>query len=103
MAVNEIHQNDIGTQFRVTVYDGDTVVDISGATTKTIKFQKPSGTVVSKTASFVTSGTDGVMQYATVAGDLDEVGGWLAQAYLVLADWTGHSDICQFEVHDNLG
>ena len=43
MPANEIHQNDIGTIFKVTVKDGDSAVDISSATSgssKTIIFKK---------------------------------------------------------------
>ena len=36
MAANEIHLNDIGTQFLLTVKDGSSAVDISSATTKQI-------------------------------------------------------------------
>ena len=32
MPANEIHQNDVGTIFKVTVKDGDDAVDISSAT-----------------------------------------------------------------------
>jgi len=103
MAAGEVHKNDIGTAFRVTVQDGDTVVDVSGATIKQIIFQKPSGTTVTQTATFVTDGTDGQIQYVTVSGDLDEAGKWIMQGYVVLAAWQGHSDMYQFEVYENLG
>ena len=44
--VEQAHVNDIGTIFRVTVYDttsagGTTVADISGATTKKFTFKRP--------------------------------------------------------------
>lgn len=101
MAVDEIHQYDIGTVLRVTVKDGTAVVDISAATAKFLNLYKPSGGSVAKTASFTNSGTDGQMQYITVANDLNEVGTWRLQAYLELASWKGHSDIVQFEVYPN--
>ncbi len=52
MAANEIHLNDIGTVFELTMMDGDAVVDISSATNMEIKFQKPGppGTTGTKTA-----------------------------------------------------
>ena len=42
MAANEIHMNDVGTRFLVTVTDGTSAVDISSATSgssKTIIFK----------------------------------------------------------------
>ena len=62
--VEQAHVNDIGTIFRVTVYDttstgGTTVADISGATTKKFTFKRPDGTTFEKTAVFTSDGTDG--------------------------------------------
>jgi len=48
MAANEIHINDVGTKFLVTVTDGTSAVNISSATTKEFIFQKPSGTKLTK-------------------------------------------------------
>ena len=101
MAANEIHQNDL-TTFEIEVYDGDTLVDISGATTKQIKFYDPTGTTTTKTASFTTDGTDGKMDYTCVADDLDVVGTWQYQGYLVMPGFTGHTDIHRFQVYANL-
>ena len=103
MAAGEVHKSDIGTAFRVTVQDGETAVDVSGATTKQIVFQKPSGTSVTQTAAFVTDGTNGQIQYVTVAGDLNEAGKWIMQGYVVAPGFTNNSDIHQSEVYDNLG
>ena len=64
MAANEIHMNDVGTKFLVTVTDGTTAVDISSATTKQLIFQKPSGTKLTKATAFTSDGTDGKMQYS---------------------------------------
>lgn len=102
MAVNEIHLGDIGTVFEITVMDGSVVVDISTATTTEFVFEKPSNATVTQTAVFVTDGTDGELEYTTVADDLDEVGSWRLQVYIVMPSWTGRSDIGSFEVHKNL-
>jgi hypothetical protein len=76
---------DIGTVFEVTVTDqAAAVVDISGASTKTMNFVKPNGVVVSKTAVLVNTGTDGKMQYTVIAGDLDLAGQWAAQGRVVI-------------------
>jgi len=98
----KIYKGDIGTVFTVTVYSGNAVKPISTATTKTIKFKKPSGLVVSKAGSFVTDGSDGQYQYTTVEGDLDEAGDWEIQGYVVLSDWSGHTETDTFPVHEYL-
>ena len=101
MSANEIHKNDLATIQR-TLYDGDSVVDISSATVKQIKLRAPSGTVLTKDASFTTDGTDGKLEYTCIVSDLDEVGTWQSQVYLEMSGWTGHSDIQRFQVYDNL-
>jgi len=103
VAANEIHRGDIGTAFVVTVKQGSNVIDISGATTAQILFEKPDGSVLTKTASLTTDGTDGKMQYASQSGDLSVSGSWRLQGYLVLASWTGRTDVHTFEVHSNVG
>jgi len=62
-----------------------TVVDISTATTKKVWLFDPNGTAVSKDAIFHTDGTDGLLKYVTVDGDLEVLGDWRAQGYCVVA------------------
>lgn len=102
MSANEIHQEDIGTAFTITMMDDTVVVDISTATIKQITFKKPSGTKIVKDAVFVTDGTDGKLQYTSISGDLDEAGKWYLQVYLDMTGFTGHSDFDDFVVYANL-
>jgi hypothetical protein len=67
VSAGEVHVGDVGTVFRLTLSDGSTIVDASGATTKEILFRKPSGAVVTKSAAFTTDGTDGKIEYVTAA------------------------------------
>lgn len=99
---DKVFVNDIGTGFRGTFKEDGTVVDVSGAVTKTIKFEKPDGTTLSKAGSFVTDGTDGLLEYKTVDGDLSIGGKWRLQGYVDLVSWKGHSDIVNFKVYDKL-
>ena len=100
---SEVHKNDIGTIFRVTIIDeNDTIVDVSSASTKRILFKKPNGTLLEKTATFYTNGTDGIIQYITITGDLDTVGVWQLQAYVVLSGNQYRSNITTFKVYRNL-
>ncbi len=102
MAADEIHLNDIGTVFTVTVKDGANAVDISAATTQQLIFQAPSGAKKTKEAAFVTDGSDGQLEYTLVDGDLDELGYWKLQAYVVSPAGSWHSDVSAFQVHPNL-
>ena len=72
----DVQLNDYGTVFRVTITDDGVAVDVSSATTKSIIFKPPSGSKTTKTATFTGSGTDGRIQYTTVAGDINVVGLW---------------------------
>jgi len=92
---------DIGSIVRLTVTSNDVALDISTATTTTFKFLKPSGEVSSVTASFEGDGTDGVLTYTTVSGDIDESGPWSVQAYVVMTGGTWHSSTYDFKVDCN--
>ena len=102
MPANEIHVNDIGTSFTLTIKDGDSAVDISSATTKKIVIKKPSGTKLSYSTAFVSDGTDGKMRYNVVSGDLDEAGTYKLQSYVIISDGTFYTDITSFKVYRNL-
>ena len=102
MAANEIHINDVGTKFLVTVTDGSSAVDISSASTKQLIFKKPSGAKLTKATSFVTDGTDGKMQYNVAADDLDEAGSYKLQGKVIISDGTFYTDIHTFKVYRNL-
>ena len=102
MPANEIHLNDIGTQFLLTVTDGSTAVNISSASTKQIIIKKPSGTKITANTAFSTDGTDGKMYYNTVLDDLDEAGTYQLQGKVILSDGTFSTDITKFKVHRNL-
>lgn len=107
MAKETIQLNDIGTVFVFPITDGGAVLDLSSATVMQVKFRKPktvtlAAETITKTASFVTNGTDGLLKYTTVSGDLDRKGTWSVQAYIEIPNWQGHSDIKIFIVGDNL-
>ncbi len=102
--IEEIHEGDIGTTLKVVMRNGAAIVDISGATTKNIKLKKPGGTVVTKAGVFTTDGTDGLLQYVTLSGDLDESSltiQWEIQAHIITATGEWHSNIKKFSVFPN--
>jgi hypothetical protein len=98
-----IHVGDIGTQFRVTVQDcNSTAINISDATETYIIFKKPDGSTVTKTATFLTDGSDGKIRYTAASGDLDTVGSWKIQSYIVTPSGSWHSEFETFKVLRNL-
>lgn len=96
--MKQMHRGDVGFKIIAIIKEGGTPLNISGATTKEIRFRSPSGVVKIKTASFTNTGTDGQMQYTTIAGDIDETGIWTSWPYLAgVGGWTGHTLKDQFE------
>ena len=101
---NEIHVDDIGTRFLLTVKDSGVVVNLAPATLLQVNFRKPDDTVVNKTASTLVDGSiiSGVMYYDTIAGDLDQAGHYKLQGKVRLTSGTYYTDIHTFKVHCNL-
>lgn len=100
---SEIHVNNIGTRFLVTIKDGDVVVDVSTASTLTMIFKKPDDEVIYRSATKFTNGTDGKIYYDTTNGDLDEAGQYKLQGKVIFPNGsTYYTDIHTFHVHCNL-
>lgn len=99
----EIHVGDVGTHLVVVFTSGSLPEPVDTATTKEIWLEKPNGTTVSKTAAFVTDGTDGQIEYITIAGDIDQAGTWKIQGYVEMAGGgIFHSKKGTFIVWDNI-
>lgn len=100
---SEIHENAIGIAFNVTLVTTEgNAIDISSATTKQLWFQDPNGTNYTKTANFLTDGTDGQLQYISESGLLTPPGKWRLQAYVALTSGSYPSEIQSFKVKGNL-
>lgn len=102
MAANEIHLNDIGTIFTVTMMEDTAVVDLTGITTSELVFTKPDKSKVTQTGVVDANPATGIIRYTTVTGDLDQTGRWKWQAVVVIPGWEGSSDIGEFIVYGNL-
>jgi hypothetical protein len=95
MAV-EPHVGDIGTIIIYTIKDGDTILDISGATTKELIIENSGGgSRVVLEGEFATDGTDGVIEFTSQEGTWDVAGISKEQVYLVLPDGEWRSDVVQ--------
>lgn len=100
---DEIHVNDIGTVFTITITEGGSAIDISTATTKDFHFDKPSANgKFSKTAIFVTDGTDGKLKYVSESEVLDTAGDWKIQAHIVMPNGEWRTNIDTFKVFENI-
>ena len=98
---NVIYVGDVGTIVELTIKDeNQSVVNVSGATLKQVKFKKPNSTsVITQTAAFSTDGVDGKIRYVTLTGDIDTVGDWLVKAYIELgANVKFYTDYIAFQV-----
>jgi hypothetical protein len=100
--IEEIHENDAGTLFTVPLSDAGQAVDLSAAITKEIIFLKPTGETLVKDAEFVTDGSDSLLKYISVLGDLVPSGAWRIQAHVALPSGEWHSNVRDFTVYRNL-
>jgi len=99
----EIHVNDTGTLFEIALKECSEVVDVSAADVLNLIFKLPDGTLLTKTAIFKTDGTDGIIQYVSIDGDLNQSGKWKIQAKVSFPNETSwKSDIGSFKVFGNL-
>ena len=94
-----IHNSDIGTIFRLTITDtSGTAIDVSTATIKYFYFQKPDRSKIKRTAEFYDDGTDGIIQYTSVAGDIDQDGSWNIQGYVETSSGNFYTQMASFQV-----
>lgn len=99
---SEIHLNDVGTRFLATIKDNGEVVNVSGAPYINFTFKKPDDSLISRSATIYTDGTDGKIYYDTVSGDLDQAGLYKLQGQVALTSGTFYTDIYTFQVYCNL-
>ena len=104
MSDSGIHVNDVGTLFKVTVWDGTaSPLNISTATVKQLRFLMPTGASFMRSASFITDGSDGGLKYISVTGDLPTPGDWIVQPYIEIPSACWHGSQTSFEVYSNIG
>lgn len=100
----EIHEDDVGTRFQITVMDDGSTVDLTNASVRQLTFRKPDGTTFSRTASIFGDGSEssGVMYYDSVSGDLDTPGRWKIQGKVSLTSGTYFTNVADFQVECNI-
>jgi len=90
---DKIYSGDIGTLFRI-----NCGVDISDATVTEIRIQKPDKTTVTWAATL--DGTNYIV-HTTVLADLQDVGTYKGQAYVVTPAGTWRGETFSFKVYDS--
>jgi len=103
--MESLQLGDIGTPIILTIYRKDGTIEdhLDSVDNMDIVLKRPSGVVTFHNASYVTDGTDGMIQYFTIADDIDELGTWHVQAYLEwIGVWEGYSTVKSFNVLTNL-
>ncbi len=100
---SEIHVNDIGTEFRITIKDDGVVVNLTTASLLQIIFEKPDGSILTVSAAFYTDGSDGIIKYNAVSGDLDQAGLYKIQANIEIGSSRYKSSHSSFKVYCNIG
>ena len=93
-----LRKNDFGTVFHMTVTDGGSPVDISGASDTAFCFRRPDQTNVEKTATVVQDGAIYKMEYVVEDGFFNQAGTWHVQAHLTMNEFTGTSQSVAFVV-----
>lgn len=110
MSNDPFYMNDWGHLLKLTITEDDATVDISTATAKEIILKSPSGVSKTRTASFYTDGTDGILTYTTidavvgppaVTADIDEVGEWEIQARVTFSSGKFHTTTAKFVVQNH--
>ena len=86
MSLDNIIVGNYGQAVVLTINDTDTdsAADVSAYTTSQhVEIKDPSGNTATKTASFVSDGSDGQVTYTLVENDIDEAGLWHVRAKVV--------------------
>lgn len=90
--MSKVYVADVGTEIVL-----NCGADVSAATVKSIKVQKPDGTTTSWAA--VLEGTN-YLKYTIQDGDLDQAGAWKVQAYIEIASWKGLGETAKLKVSE---
>lgn len=99
----ELHQYDYGTVLKAIVLNSaGAVVPVGDATAIQFFLAKPDTTVLTRTGSLTTDGSDGYIQYTVASGELNLVGIWSVQGHVVTPSGSFRTSISQFRVDENL-
>lgn len=98
----EVHVGDVGVRIGLELREGGSPLDLSTASAKQIRLQKPDGTVLTPTTLFETDGSEGKIYVNTASAWLNQSGMWRKQARVTIGSQTHNTDIVDFYVHEAL-
>lgn len=101
--MNTVRRLDIGVKLLVTLTSNGLPFDVSSASLIQFLFKKPDQSVLTTTGSWNTTGTDGNVQYTSIANDFDQIGLWKYQVHIVMPGETLTSTQSSFRVQDSIG
>jgi hypothetical protein len=79
-----------------------TPMNIYGLTAANVFLIKPSGTITAGSGTLYTDGSDGILLYTTVAGDLDEAGLYELQGRIYTPSGDFYNSVTYFQVLEPL-
>ena len=97
-----VRQNAIGVRIIANLTSCGDVIDLTGATTIEYRVLKPDLSVVVWTPMLLGAATDGRVEYKTVTNDLDQLGYYYIEVYLVTPNFDGNSNRFEFKVVDEI-
>jgi len=102
--MTEIHERDYGWRINITIKDQDGAIkDLSSCSSVQILLSRPNNSAtISKTASFVSDGSDGQIYYIFDYEDIDMSGTWQLQVQLNFPNAVLRSNIEKLKVYRNL-
>ena len=92
-ADGKYYVGDVGTEIIV-----DVCADITAATKTDLLVEKPDGTIVTWVGGIYETTK---IRYVIQAGDLDQAGEYMLQAYVEISGWTGRGNTTTFRVSNN--
>lgn len=101
MSLSKIVADDFGQVLRITFIDVDTdaAANISAyVTAQQMLLIDPDGNSATKVAAFLTDGSDGIITYTLVDGDIDEAGDWLLRGRVTSAAARLTTELAEFNV-----
>jgi len=105
MAKNEVHKDDVGTEFNLTIVDtanANLPIDLTSASIVQVIIRRSDGSKKVVEGTVFGPPTDGRVNYYTVAGDLNIIGWYKVQAIVVTPAGLWHSAIARFPVIKNI-
>lgn len=94
-----IRVQDYGASLRVRLSDtSGSLIDLSSSAARQFYIKRPDGTILIVTATLYTNGTDGVLAYTTVSGDINQTGIYELEARVTFSGSEFRSSKIRFRV-----